>query len=182
MPTPTPAASPVPAAREIATFGGGCFWCTEAVLERIDGVFDVTSGYAGGDIDNPTYEQVCSGRTGHAEVVQVTFDPAKIASGDLLDWFFKAHDPTTLNAQGNDHGTQYRSVVFFHSAAQEQAARAAIERAQKDHRNKIVTEVTQAPKFWPAEQYHQDYYRQNPNQSYCRATIPPKLKKLGLDK
>jgi len=182
MPTPADHPSPAPANREIATFGGGCFWCTEAVLERIDGVFDVTSGYAGGDVDNPTYEQVCSGRTGHAEVVQVTFDPAKIAYGDLIDWFFKAHDPTTLNQQGADHGTQYRSVVFYHSDAQQKEALAAIARAQKDHRSKIVTEVTAAPKFWPAEDYHQDYFRQNPNQPYCRATIPPKLKKLGLDR
>lgn len=182
MPNPTPTPSPAPANREVATFGGGCFWCTEAVLERIDGVFDVTSGYAGGDVDRPTYEQVCSGRTGHAEVVQVTFDPTKIAYGDLLDWFFKSHDPTTLNAQGPDHGTQYRSVVFFHSEAQQKEAIAAIARAQKDHKSKVVTEVTAAPTFWPAEDYHQDYFRQNPNQPYCRAMIPPKLKKLGLDK
>ena len=182
MPNPAPLPNTTPGEREIATFGGGCFWCTEAVLERIDGVFDVTSGYAGGTNDHPTYEQVCTGQTGHAEVVQVTFDPKKIAYGDLLDWFFKAHDPTTLNAQGPDHGTQYRSVIFFHSDAQEAEARAAIARAQKDHRGKIVTEVGKAPTFWPAEQEHQDFFRLNPNQPYCRAMIPPKLKKLGLDK
>lgn len=184
-PSPTmPAAnsqSPAPAAREIATFGGGCFWCTEAVLETVDGVIDVMSGYAGGTVDNPTYKQVCTGATGHAEVVQVTFDPAKIAYDDLLDWFFKAHDPTTLNAQGPDHGTQYRSVVFYHSDAQQKAALAAIERAQKDHAARIVTEVTPAPRFWPAEDYHQDYFRLNGSQPYCRAMIAPKLKKLGLD-
>lgn len=173
--------SPAPATREIATFGGGCFWCTEAVLETIDGVIDVTSGYAGGTVDAPTYEQVCTGTTGHAEVVQVTFDPTKIAYDDLLDWFFKAHDPTTRNAQGPDHGTQYRSVVFYHSDVQKKGTLAAIERAQKDHAARIVTEVAPAPRFWPAENYHQDYFRLNGSQPYCRAMIAPKLKKLGLD-
>jgi peptide-methionine (S)-S-oxide reductase len=168
--------------RELATFGGGCFWCTEAVLERLDGVLDVQSGYAGGTIDNPTYEQVCSGSSGHAEVVQVTFDPEKITYGALLDWFFDAHDPTTLNRQGPDVGTQYRSVIFYHSDAQKAEAEAAIARAQKLLALPIVTEVTAAPHFWPAESYHQDYYQRNPSASYCRVMIAPKLEKLGLDK
>ncbi|MBL9079406.1 MAG: peptide-methionine (S)-S-oxide reductase MsrA [Planctomycetes bacterium] len=178
----TPNHSPTPAARrDLATFGGGCFWCVEAVFERVDGVLDVVSGYAGGADDAPTYEQVCSGRTGHAEVVQIAFDPAQVRYEDLLDLFFRAHDPTTLNQQGPDHGTQYRSVVFTHSDAQRSAALAAIERAQPRFAATIVTEVSAAPRFWPAEDYHQDFFRKNPNQAYCRAMIPPKLKKLGLD-
>jgi peptide-methionine (S)-S-oxide reductase len=181
MPTDPPAASPPTANRELATFGGGCFWCTEAVMETLDGVLDVTSGYAGGDVEAPTYEQVCGGRTGHAEVVQVTFDPARIDYGTLLDWFFRSHNPTTWNRQGPDSGTQYRSVVFYHSPAQHQATLAAIERAQAKWSDPIVTQVSPAPKFWPAEQYHQDYFRKNPNDAYCTAQIPPKLKKLGLD-
>ncbi|HEX6813867.1 MAG TPA: peptide-methionine (S)-S-oxide reductase MsrA [Planctomycetota bacterium] len=161
--------------------GNGCFWCSEAVLEKLDGVIDVVSGYAGGNVDSPTYEQVCSGRTGHAEVVQVTFDPSRISYAKLLEWFFKSHDPTTLNRQGADEGTQYRSVIFFHSAAQKAAANAAIAAAQPKHADQIVTEISPAARFWPAEDYHQDYFRKNPNQGYCRAMIAPKLKKLGLD-
>jgi peptide-methionine (S)-S-oxide reductase len=167
--------------KETATLGAGCFWCIEAVLERVDGVASVDSGYMGGTIERPTYEQVCSGATGHAEVVQVVFDPAKIGYRELLDWFFRAHDPTTLNRQGNDYGTQYRSAIFVHSEAQRQEAEAAKAAAQAQWRDPIVTEITAASKFWPAEDYHQDFFRRNPNQAYCRATIPPKLKKLGLD-
>ncbi|HEX5050162.1 MAG TPA: peptide-methionine (S)-S-oxide reductase MsrA [Planctomycetota bacterium] len=178
MPVPTPAASP---SRELATFGGGCFWCMEAVLENLDGVIDVTSGYAGGTVADPSYEQVCSGTTGHAEVVQVTFDPTRIAYSTLLEWFFKAHDPTTLNRQGPDEGTQYRSVILFASDAQKAAALAAIEKAQPRFAGPIVTEVRRLDKFWPAEAYHQDYFRNNPNKGYCRAMITPKLHKLGLD-
>jgi len=179
----TPPASPsATSAREVATLGNGCFWCSEAVLEKLDGVIDVVSGYSGGTTESPTYQDVCSGTTGHAEVVQVTFDPSRISYGKLLEWFFKSHDPTTLNQQGNDIGTQYRSVIFFHSEAQHAAAVAAIEAAQHKFADPIVTEVIKAGRFWPAEEYHQDYFRKNPNNGYCRAVIPPKLKKLGLDK
>ncbi len=183
--SPTPADSPTDpaptaATTELATFGNGCFWCTEAVLELLDGVKDVVSGYAGGTVDKPTYEQVCSGATGHAEVVQVTFDPQVISFDALCDWFFKSHDPTTLNRQGADVGTQYRSVIFFHSERQKAAALAAIARAQAKWRDPIVTELTPAPTFWPAEAYHQDYFRNHPNQGYCRVMIAPKLEKLGL--
>ncbi len=176
-----PSDRPAAPSREIATFGSGCFWCSEAVLESLPGVIDVVAGYAGGSVERPTYEQVCSGTTGHAEVVQITFDPARISFDQLLDWFLKSHDPTTLNAQGPDHGTQYRSVVFYHSDAQKQATLAAIAKAQPRFADRIVTEVTAAPTFWPAETYHQDYFRNNPQQRYCRIMIAPKLKKLGLE-
>jgi peptide-methionine (S)-S-oxide reductase len=179
MPTANPA--PTPATRRIATFGGGCFWCIEAVLERVDGVLDVVSGYAGGTVDNPTYRQVCDGTTGHAEVVQVTFDPARVGYDKLLEWFFKLHDPTTLNRQGPDEGTQYRSVIFCHDDEQMAAAKRAIATAQPKFSAPIVTEVTAAPRFWPAEDYHQDYFAKNPNDRYCRAMIPSKLQKLGLE-
>jgi peptide-methionine (S)-S-oxide reductase len=165
-----------------ATFGGGCFWCVEAVLEQLDGVLDVRSGYMGGRSARPTYEQVCSGVTGHAEVVQVTFDPARIAYDTLLDWFWKAHDPTTLNRQGNDVGTQYRSVVFFHSDEQRRAAEASRSKAQAAFSRPIVTEIVAASTFWEAEEYHQDYYRGNKRQPYCQFVITPKLDKLGLEK
>jgi peptide-methionine (S)-S-oxide reductase len=169
---------------EIATFGAGCFWCVEAVLEQYDGVLDVTSGYMGGDVAFPTYEQVCRGTTGHAEVVQVTFDPAKISYEKLLDLFWKLHDPTTLNRQGNDVGTQYRSVIFYHSDAQRVAAEASKKAADASgvFSDPIVTEIVEAGPYYKAEDYHQDYYRQNPQQPYCRAIIAPKLEKLGLDR
>jgi len=184
--SPTPDGQPeAPAAaapsKEVATFGGGCFWCTEAVLEQLDGVQDVTSGYMGGHVDNPTYREVCDGATGHAEVVQVTFDPSVISYEKLLEWFFRSHDPTTLNRQGYDVGTQYRSAIFFHSEAQQQTAIKLIEQIAPNWHDPIVTEVSKAVKFWPAEGYHQDYYRGNTGQRYCRAVILPKLKKLGLD-
>ncbi len=181
MPETSPdQAAKTPAATQVAIFGNGCFWCTEAVLEQLDGVLEVVSGYSGGQVDNPSYEQICTGMTGHAEVVQVTFDPARITYAALCDWFFRSHDPTTLNRQGADVGTQYRSVIFFRDAEQHQQALAAIERAQPQWPDPIVTEVVPAVKFWPAEAYHQDYFRNNPTKGYCRAVIAPKLEKLGL--
>ncbi len=183
-PTPSPNPSspaPAPAKKAVATFASGCFWCTEAVLERLDGVLDVTSGYMGGHVDNPTYRAVCEGDTGHAECVQVTFDPARIRYEDLLEWFFRSHDPTTLNRQGADEGTQYRSAIFWHDEAQRDAAQQAIAKYQPQFASPIVTEVTAASRFWPAEQYHQDYFRLNPAQGYCRMVIKPKLQKLGID-
>ncbi len=169
---------------EIATFGGGCFWCVEAVLEQLDGVLDVVSGYMGGSVPNPTYEQVCTGLTGHAEVVQVTYDPQKIRYEDLLEMFWKLHDPTSLNRQGNDIGTQYRSAIFYHSPEQKLAAERS--KAEKERSGAfsrpIVTEIAPAGPFYKAEDYHQDYYRRNPSQPYCRAVIAPKLEKLGLEK
>jgi len=168
--------------KETATFGAGCFWCTEAVLEQLDGVLDVRSGYMGGAAANPTYEQVCTGTTGHAEVVQVDFDPARISYDTLLDWFWKLHDPTTPNRQGNDVGTQYRSVIFVHSEAQRRAAEASRERAKKGFTKPIVTEIVDAGPFFEAEDYHQDYYRGNKRQPYCQFVITPKLEKLGLEK
>jgi peptide-methionine (S)-S-oxide reductase len=169
------------AEKQLATFGGGCFWCTEAVLEQLEGVLDVESGYTGGAVDNPTYEQICGGRTEHAEVVKVTFDPGLISYESLLDWFFRSHDPTTLNRQGNDVGTQYRSAIFFHSKEQHQTALRFMEKIANNWTDTIVTELTPAVKFWPAEKYHQDYFRNNQNQGYCRAIIKPKLAKLGLE-
>ncbi|MFT4511909.1 MAG: peptide-methionine (S)-S-oxide reductase [Planctomycetota bacterium] len=175
--TPTETAKPK---HEVATLGNGCFWCTEAVLEQVAGVIDVESGYTGGDVDNPTYKQICTGTTEHAEVVKVTFDPAVISYESLLDWFFRSHDPTTLNRQGNDVGTQYRSAIFFHSKQQHQTALAFIEKVANNWKDPIVTELVPAVKFWPAEAYHQDYFRQNSNDGYCRVVIAPKLEKLGL--
>lgn len=172
------------ASRDVATFGAGCFWCVEAVLQQLDGVLEVRSGYMGGKVPSPSYEQVCGGETGHAEVVQVTFDPERIAYKELLDFFWKLHDPTTLNRQGQDVGTQYRSAIFYHSEAQREAAqksKKALEEA-RTFRDPIVTEVTAAGPFYPAEGYHQDYYRLNKSQPYCRAIIAPKLDKLGLKK
>ena len=166
--------------REEATFGGGCFWCTEAVFERLAGVESVESGYAGGSIANPTYEAVCSGETGHAEVIRITYDPGVISYRDLLEVFFATHDPTTLNRQGNDRGTQYRSVVFAHDAAQEAAAQEMIQglNASGEFSGPIVTEVSGLGDYFPAEEYHQDFYRLNPTQPYCNAVIPAKLEKL----
>jgi peptide-methionine (S)-S-oxide reductase len=163
---------------ELATVGGGCFWCTEAVLERLPGVLKVTSGYAGGHTANPTYEEVCTGETGHAEVIQVEFDPAVITYDKILEVFFEAHDPTTLNRQGADAGTQYRSVIFFHNAEQQKAAARAKIAAQSLWPDPIVTEIAPLTKFYPAEGYHQDYFRKNPNQGYCTFVIKPKVKKL----
>jgi peptide-methionine (S)-S-oxide reductase len=165
---------------ELATLGGGCFWCLEAVFLDLKGVERVVSGYAGGSVPNPSYEDVCTGRTGHAEVVQVTFDPAVLPYRDLLQVFFSIHDPTTLNRQGPDEGTQYRSAIFHHGPEQERVAREVI--AELEGRgiwdSPIVTEVTAAPSFYPAEQYHQEYFRRNPGQGYCRVVIAPKVAKF----
>jgi peptide-methionine (S)-S-oxide reductase len=179
--TPETPTADTTAEHEVATLGNGCFWCTEAVLEQLDGVIDVESGYTGGNVDNPTYEQICGGATEHAEVVKVTFDPAVISYESLLDWFFRSHDPTTLNRQGNDVGTQYRSAIFFHSKQQHQTALAFMEKIANNWQAPIVTELVPVVKFWPAEAYHQDYFRNNQNQGYCRVVIKPKLSKLGLD-
>jgi peptide-methionine (S)-S-oxide reductase len=164
---------------EIATLAGGCFWCLEAVYEQLRGVVKVESGYAGGRVPNPTYAQVCDGITGHAEVVQITFEPAVISYRDLLEVFFVIHDPTTLNRQGADVGTQYRSAIYFHSPAQEAAAKEVIAafEAAKLYDDPIVTEVAPADRFYKAEAYHQGYYRANPNQGYCRVVIAPKVAK-----
>lgn len=164
---------------ETATLGGGCFWCLEACFEQLKGVESVVSGYAGGSVLNPDYESVCTGRTGHAEVVRVTFDPAVLSFRDLLDVFFAVHDPTTLNRQGADVGTQYRSVVFTESPEQERAAREVISEltAAKAWADPIVTQVEPLPTFYPAEAYHQGYFRANPYQGYCRAVVAPKVVK-----
>jgi peptide-methionine (S)-S-oxide reductase len=177
----------VTAPTEIATLAGGCFWCLEAVFLELKGVHSVMSGYAGGHRPNPTYEQVCTGATGHAEVVQLDFDPSVISYRELLDVFFTIHDPTTLNRQGNDIGTQYRSVIFTHSAAQEQTARAAIAEfsASKVWDDPIVTEVTPIDVMYPAEKHHDNYFALNPGNPYCAVVIAPKVskaRKLFLEK
>ena len=168
------------ASTETATLGGGCFWCTEAVLEMLDGVSKVESGYCGGQTENPTYQDVCSGATGHAEVVQVAFDPAKLSYRDLLLAFMVTHDPTTLNRQGGDAGTQYRSVVFTHSEEQRKTAREVVADLtdRKLFDRPIVTQIVPAEKFYMAEDYHQEYYRTNPGQPYCAAVIAPKVAKF----
>jgi peptide-methionine (S)-S-oxide reductase len=166
---------------EVATLGGGCFWCIEAVYERIDGVKAVVSGYAGGDKPNPTYEEVCTGTTGHAEVVQVYFDPEVISYEGILDLFWKAHDPTTLNRQGADVGTQYRSIILYNSETQARAAERSKAGAAADFDNPVVTEIVPLTAFYEAERYHQDYYDNNPYAGYCTFVIKPKLQKLGLD-
>ena len=163
---------------EKATFGGGCFWCVEAVFERIDGVCDVISGYAGGHTKNPTYYEVTSGKTGHAEVCQITFDPAKISYDELLDIFWQAHDPTTLNRQGNDKGTQYRSAIYFHNNSQQKSVNASIKKAKKLFKDPITTEIKSLDQFYIAEVNHQDYFANNPNVPYCTFVIAPKINKL----
>jgi peptide-methionine (S)-S-oxide reductase len=165
---------------QTAILGGGCFWCLEAVFDRVTGVHSVESGYSGGSVDNPTYEQVCSGRTGHVEVVRVAFDPAELSYRDLLDVFFAIHDPTTLNRQGNDAGTQYRSVIFYTSEEQRKEAEQAIAdlNAARTWPNPVVTTVEPAPKFFVAEKYHQEYFANNPSQSYCMFVVEPKVKKF----
>jgi len=165
---------------EIATLAGGCFWCLEAVYDQAKGVSSVESGYMGGKNPDPTYEQVCSGRTGHAEVVQITFDPAAISFRELLEIFFVIHDPTTLNRQGNDAGTQYRSAVFYHSPEQKQTAEEVIAAFTKDkiYENPIVTEVAPATMFYVAEDYHQEYFARNPLQGYCTYVVGPKVAKF----
>lgn len=172
--------SSAPGTREIATLAGGCFWCLEAVFEQVRGVDKVESGYCGGKINAPTYHQVCTGSTGHAEVVQVTFDPAVVSFRDILDVFFAIHDPTTLNRQGADAGTQYRSAIFYHSPQQKQVADERIRElnAEKIWDRPIVTEVAPLVTFFPAEDYHQGYYRQNSGQPYCQGVISPKVAKF----
>ncbi len=170
--------SPIASASEYATLGGGCFWCIEAVFERVPGVKSVVSGYAGGHTENPTYKAVCAGDTGHAEVVQIQFDPRTTTYEQVLDLFWQAHDPTTLNRQGPDVGTQYRSVIFYHDESQRVAAEKSKAAAGKQFARPIVTEIQALPRFYRAEGYHQDYYRNNPNQPYCRMIIRPKLDKL----
>lgn len=170
----------VPAGKEIATLGGGCFWCLEAVFDDLNGVASVESGYMGGNKVNPSYEEVCGGRTGHAEVVQITFDPAVVSFREILEVFFVIHDPTTLNAQGHDVGTQYRSVIFYHSPGQKAVAEQVIARLN-DARlwsGPVVTEVAPASIFYLAENYHQEYFELNPDQPYCRAVVAPKVAKF----
>jgi peptide-methionine (S)-S-oxide reductase len=167
---------------ETSILGGGCFWCTEAVFERIDGVSEVISGYAGGKTINPTYKDICTGATGHAEVIKIIFDPNVISFKEILEVFAECHDPTTLNRQGADVGTQYRSTIMYLSEKQENVAKEWKQKLSEKWVDPIVTEIVPAPKFYPAEDYHQDYYSKNPNQGYCTVVIRPKLKKLKLEK
>jgi len=163
---------------EFATLGGGCFWCLEAVFEELQGVVDVESGYAGGQVANPTYRQVCEGITGHAEVVRIEFDPKVIGYREILEVFFAVHDPTTLNRQGGDVGEQYRSVIFFHSKEQERVANEVIREAQEGNDDEIVTQLLPAGEYWRAETYHQEYFRHNPAQGYCMMVVSPKVEKF----
>jgi peptide-methionine (S)-S-oxide reductase len=165
---------------ETATLGAGCFWCVEAVFDDLKGVTDVVSGYSGGHTENPTYREVCSETTGHAEVTQITFDPAEISFADILRVFFAVHDPTTLNRQGNDIGSSYRSAIFYHSPEQKQTAEEIIKEVTEAgiYDNRIVTEVTAFDKFYPAEDYHQEYFANNPTQPYCAAVVAPKVAKF----
>jgi peptide-methionine (S)-S-oxide reductase len=165
---------------EKATFGSGCFWCTEAIFENLNGVHSVISGYAGGQVNNPTYEEVCTGTTGHAEVTQITYDPSVITYDELLEVFWKTHDPTTLNRQGNDSGPQYRSVIFYHNDEQKKLAEKYKAELDKSGAwdNPIVTEISPLTNYFLAEDYHQDYYNNNPNQGYCAFIIGPKLEKF----
>jgi peptide-methionine (S)-S-oxide reductase len=165
---------------EIATLAGGCFWCLEAVYDQVKGVRSVESGYIGGQIENPTYEQVCGGRTGHAEAVRITFDPQTVTYRDLLNIFFVIHDPTTLNRQGNDSGTQYRSAIFYHSPEQKQIAEEVIAAVTQErvYQNPIVTDVTPAGRWFEAEGYHQEYFARNPFQGYCTYVVSPKVAKF----
>ena len=165
---------------ETATLAGGCFWCVEAVFDDLTGVQSVESGYMGGHTLNPTYDDICTGRTGHAEVIRIAFDPALLSYADLLRVFFTIHDPTTLNRQGNDSGTQYRSAIFYHSDAQRQSAQEVIDEVTREglYRAAIVTEVTAASTFYIAENYHQEYFARNPNQQYCLFVVAPKVAKF----
>ncbi|MDR2982803.1 MAG: peptide-methionine (S)-S-oxide reductase MsrA [Puniceicoccales bacterium] len=172
--SPTSSTDPI----ETLILGGGCFWCLEAIFQKVKGVQKVTSGYAGGTVDNPTYKQVCTGSTGHAEVVQIQFDSRQILCEALLKIFWHIHDPTTLNKQGEDIGTQYRSVIFFSTPEQKAVAEGLRAITQDSFAKPIVTEILPLEKFWPAEDYHQDYFNQNPNQPYCSIVIAPKLRKF----
>ncbi|MBX9741968.1 MAG: peptide-methionine (S)-S-oxide reductase MsrA [Chthoniobacterales bacterium] len=173
-----PASSPT----EQATLGGGCFWCTEALFQKYPGVISVKAGFAGGTTKNPTYEEVCSGKTGHAEVIQITYDPKKVSYDQLLDLFWRAHDPTTWNSQGADQGPQYRSIILTNSPEQEQLAEASKKKAQACFSKPIVTEIKLLIAFYPADEHHQDYYLKNSNAPYCQLVIAPKLEKLNLKK
>lgn len=166
---------------EKATFAGGCFWCTEAIFNSIKGVESVRVGYSGGESPNATYEKVSGGTTGHAETIQITFDPKVVSYQDLLYIFFRTHDPTTPDKQGPDEGPQYRSMVFYHDEAQRKTAEEALSEAQKNYSDRIVTEIAPFKGFYPAENFHQDFYRKNPNQTYCRLVIDPKIEKLKKD-
>jgi peptide-methionine (S)-S-oxide reductase len=173
------AADPAPSGKtESAIIGGGCFWCVEAQYKMLKGVNKVISGYAGGAVDNPTYKQVCNGDTGHAEVIEIQYDPSIITYKDIIDLFWLAHDPTTLNRQGNDEGTQYRSTIMFTSEEQKKIAEASMAEAAKDAPGKIVTEIVPLKKFYPAEDYHQDYFANNPFAGYCRVVVSPKVIKF----
>ena len=165
---------------EVATLGGGCFWCLEPIFAPLSGVADVVVGYAGGESRNPTYQQICSGTSGHAEVVQITFDPAEISFRELLQHFFTIHDPTTLNRQGNDRGTQYRSVIFYHGDRQRQTSEEVVDELGHNGAwsGPIVTEIAPAPEFYRAEEYHQGYFVNNPEQPYCQAVVAPKVAKF----
>jgi peptide-methionine (S)-S-oxide reductase len=173
--------APSPEKNATAILGGGCFWCLDAAFEQLPGVLKVTSGFAGGQTPNPTYDQVCTGRTGHAEVIRISYDPSKVSYGQILDLFWKVHDPTTLNRQGADVGTQYRSIILTDSPEQAAQAEASKRGAQSLYSDPIVTEIVPLKDFYPAEEYHQDYYRNNKDRNpYCQVVIAPKLKKLGL--
>ena len=163
---------------EVATLGGGCFWCVEAVFERVEGVVDVVSGYAGGHKKDPTYNDITKGNTGHAEVCQISFNPSEISFEGILEIFWQAHDPTTLNRQGNDSGTQYRSAIYFHDKKQEEIAVSSMKKASKNFKDPLTTELKALDKFYLAEVYHQDYFENNPNVPYCTFVIAPKLNKL----
>ena len=164
---------------KVVVLAGGCFWCTEAVFERMKGVNDVVSGYIGGRNANPTYKQVCTGTTNHAEAVEVYYDPDKVTYDELLALFFKSHDPTTLNRQGGDAGTQYRSSIFYHDAEEKKAAKKYIEKIGKSFRSPIVTQLEKISTFYPAEEYHQDYFRKNPNAGYCKSVVAQKVTKAN---
>ncbi len=178
-----PAPPSAPPKEAVATLAGGCFWCTEAVFERMEGVNDVVSGYIGGRVSNPSYDQVCTGQTGHAEAVEIYYDPAKVSFADLLQVFFKTHDPTTLNRQGADRGTQYRSTIFYHDAKEKQIAEDYIAQldASKELSGPIVTTLEEASKFFVAEEIHQDYYRLNPNAGYCQMVVRAKVEKFNSE-
>ena len=187
IPSKLPAGPPVTAppmteVQQTTTLATGCFWCTEAVFQRIKGVEKVVSGYIGGTVQNPTYDDICEGTSGHAEAIQVTFDPKVVSFDKLLEVFWASHDPTTLNRQGHDVGTQYRSGIFFHSEEQKKAAEESKSKHQPDFKDPIVTEITKAETFYPAEKYHQNYFNLNADKNpYCRIVVWPKLKKLGLE-
>ncbi len=166
--------------KELAILGGGCFWCTEAVYNKVKGVISVVSGYAGGKRPHPNYEMICTGVSGYAEVVEIAYDAQIISFEEILEIFWEIHDPTTLNAQGADRGTQYRSVIFYQSEEQKKSAQESIKAKQKDLRDAIVTELSPAPTFYPAEAYHQNYYALNPNQGYCSMVIAPKIQKFMM--